>query len=161
MVRVVSKENERLRVATAEALAKRFNDAGIRYAVVNGLYGYPNRIGRDLDVLIHPKDVPLAVFLAEEVKDSFKWDYLFIRWSYYSTWQLFFICKTEGQLAWLEIDLMCDKRNFIIGSTPLILGITPLSPGITSLIEKANDFVGPFRISREGEYIKAQLRPIL
>jgi len=152
--RVVSEENERLRIATAEALAKRFNEADIRYAVVNGLYGYPDRIGRDLDILIHPKDVPLAVFLAEKVKKLFKWDYLFIRWSYYSTWQLFFICKTEGQLTWLEIDLMCDKRNLILGITPLILGIT-------QLIEKAKDFLGPFRISKEGEYIKAQLRPIL
>jgi hypothetical protein len=137
----------------AEELARQFNEREIRYAVVNGLYAYPGRIGRDLDILMRSADVPSAVLLAEQLQRKLSWNHLIIRYSYYGVWQFFFIRKAQDQLTWLEIDLMTDGR--------LIVGVAPLLPDFTRLIQQAREFRGPFRVSAEGEYAKAQLRPIL
>jgi hypothetical protein len=57
------------RLLIAERVAQRWNELGIRYAVLHGLESYPRDIGRDLDVLIKPGRVDEAlVIVAEEVR---------------------------------------------------------------------------------------------
>ena len=69
---------EKLRVVTAEALAESFNQAGIRYVVINGLYGYPSGIGRDLDILVRPGDAPSIIAKCDEAVQRFGWDRLLL-----------------------------------------------------------------------------------
>ena len=141
-----------IRVRTAERIAELFNLHGIRYVVCNGLYYYPQNIGRDLDIIIHPEDVPLAVYLLKKVQKEFEWDFFFIRWSYHGVWQVYFVLVNSNIIKWLEVDLMCHNVNLVLGLSSLIS---------TSIVED-NDllFRGPFRISPIGEYFKGYFRPI-
>jgi hypothetical protein len=141
-----------LRVRTAEAFAEAVNDAGIRYVLVNGLYGYPDEVGRDLDILISRKDAPQAILIAQEIRDRLGWDSLLLRWSPYDTWQLFFIRKDDDLLSWLEIDLMHEGT--------MLMGVAPLVDNFDDAVRSADSPFGPFHVSKIGYYIKAQLRPI-
>lgn len=147
-----STDAERLRVVTAERLADLLNQEGICYAVVNGLYGYPERVGRDLDILVDKRDVYRAIWLVKRVKDELGWQFLFGRWSYHGVWQLFLVSPSNDGSVWLEIDLMCDDKN-------LLVGITPFS-SIQNIISASLTRRGPFHVSPKGEYLKAYFRPI-
>jgi hypothetical protein len=145
---------EQLRVRTAEMLAESWNSAGIRYVVINGLYGYPSGIGRDVDLLIRREDVPRAIACAEAIQARLGWDSLLVRWSPFDTWQLFFLRKDPAQLSWLEVDPML-KKTMVLGAASLLGEF-----GRTS--ELAVDYYrGPFPVSKLGHYVKSQLRPIL
>jgi len=144
---------DELRVRTAEALAEAFNQSGFNYIIVNGLYGYPDGIGRDIDILIRPENAPTAIFIADNIRKTLGWDSLLLRWSPYGTWQLFFVLRFPDRLAWLEVDLM-HRRTMLIGAASLV-------DNFEELIDHPDQFCGPFPISRVGGYIKAQLRPIL
>ena len=54
------------RVQVAERIAELWNEAGITYAVAHGIEHYPKRLGRDLDVVIPPKDLELAISIATD-----------------------------------------------------------------------------------------------
>lgn len=54
-------QKEKIRVL--EILAEAWNKSGISWAVCNGLDGYPDRVGRDLDVLTSPADVQKAAIV--------------------------------------------------------------------------------------------------
>jgi hypothetical protein len=145
---------EKLRVATGEALAESLNHAGIRYVLINGLYGYPAGIGRDLDILVRPEDVPRIVDRSLQVCAELGWDDLLIRWSPYGTWQLYLIRKDTERLSWLEVDPMLKD--------PMVLGAASLfdeweKPGGFGV----DSYRGPFPVSKVGHYVKSQLRPIL
>ncbi len=144
----------KLRVATAEALAESFNRAGISYVLINGLYGYPSGIGRDLDMLVRPEQVPSIIAKCEEVCEQFGWDRLLVRWSPYGTWQLFFIRKDHGRLSWLEVDPML-KDTMVLGAACL-LGEWGKTRSLA-----VDYYRGPFPVSKVGHYVKSQLRPIL
>ena len=55
------------RVALAEACAERWSQLGLRWAVVHGLEGYPDQLGRDLDILVHRADLDAMAESAIEV----------------------------------------------------------------------------------------------
>ncbi len=57
-------ENARLRVGAAEAVATAWNENGIPYCVLRGIEGYPESIGRDLDVLVEKESVGEALTIA-------------------------------------------------------------------------------------------------
>jgi hypothetical protein len=141
-----------LRVRTAEAFAAAMNESGIRYVLVNGLYGYPNEVGRDLDILIRRKDAAQAILIAQEIRDRLEWDSLLLRWSPYDTWQLFFIRKDDDLLSWLEVDLMHEGT--------MLMGVAPLIHNFDDAVCSADSRLGPFQVSKIGYYMKAQLRPI-
>ena len=61
------------RARVAAEIAERWNGAGVRYAVVHGLEGFPRRVGRDLDVLVHRADVERALALARERLEARGW----------------------------------------------------------------------------------------
>lgn len=145
---------EKLRVLTGEALAESFNQAGVRYVLINGLYGYPAGIGRDLDLLVRPEDIPTIIARCERIGEQFGWDRLLVRWSPYGTWQLFLIRKDAERLSWLEVDPML-KDTMVLGAACLLK-----EWGRTT--ELGVDFYrGPFPVSKVGHYVKSQLRPVL
>jgi len=143
---------EQIRVATAEQLANLLNREGIRYAVLNGLYGYPERVGRDLDIIVNKRDVPKILWLIQKVKEEKGWEFLFGRWSYYGVLQLYLVSQYSYLTVWLEIDLMCDSKNLLVGLTPLVT--------IDALLDDLIIEQGPFKVSPRGEYLKAYFRPI-
>src|SRR3972149_1025753 len=108
-------QSESLRLRTAELLAESFNREGLRYAVVSGLRDYPERVGRDLDVLVTPEDAPHAIFLAERVKRKLAWNHLLVRWNHHGAWQLFFIDEAPNALTWLEGDFCWGWRRRLMG----------------------------------------------
>lgn len=50
----------------AKGLAEAWEAAGVRYAVANGLEEYPEKVGRDLDVVVAPADLARAVTVTLE-----------------------------------------------------------------------------------------------
>jgi hypothetical protein len=150
----VIEHSDQLRVRTAEAMAESLTSAGIRFVVINGLYGYPSGIGRDVDLLIRQEDVPRVIACAKAVQTSLGWDSLLVRWSPFDTWQLFFLRKDAVRLSWLEVDPML-KDTMVLGAASLLGEF-----GRTS--ELVVDYYrGPFPVSKLGQYVKSQLRPIL
>lgn len=145
---------ESFRVLTAETLAESLNDAGISYVLINGLYGYPAGIGRDLDILVRSEDAPKVIAQCEAVGQQLGWDRLLVRWSPYGTWQLFLIRKDRGRLSWLEVDPML-KDTMVMGAATLLE-----EWGKTSDL-RVDFYRGPFPVSKVGHYVKSQLRPIL
>lgn len=59
------------KIRACEAVAECWNRCGICYAVVHGLDAYPERLGRDLDVLVHRAETRRAARLAREVLESY------------------------------------------------------------------------------------------
>jgi hypothetical protein len=55
------------KISLLETVADRWNSAGIPYAVAHGLEGYPDRVGRDFDVLIPSRHGRHAIELAHEI----------------------------------------------------------------------------------------------
>lgn len=146
-------DRKQLRVRTAEAFASAMRDAGIRFITMSGLYGYPDAVGRDLDLLIRRKDTRRAIAIAEQVRERFGWDKLLVRWLAYNVWEMFFIRKDADELCWLEIDLMHEDA-ILLGAAPLILNFE-------AMVDTVDSYCGPFPLNKIGYYIKAQLRPIL
>ena len=58
------------KLALLEAVAQRWNREGIPYAIAHGIEGYPNRVGRDLDVLVGSRHGRRAIDLAQDVLEQ-------------------------------------------------------------------------------------------
>ena len=142
----------KFRVMTAERLAELLNQEGISYAVTNGLYGYPNSVGRDLDIIVEEKDIPRALWLVNRLKEEMGWQYLFGRKSCYGVWQLFLVSLISHQIVWIEIDLMYHDKNLLLGC------VRPLT--IEEILSDNLIYKGPFKVSPKGYYFKAYFRPI-
>lgn len=55
------------KIAILEAIAEAWNRAEINYGVAHGLEGYPQTVGRDLDILIQEDHVKRAINIACKV----------------------------------------------------------------------------------------------
>jgi hypothetical protein len=58
------------KVSLLEAVAQRWNREGIPYAVAHGIEGYPDHVGRDLDVLVGSRCARRAIDLAQSVLEG-------------------------------------------------------------------------------------------
>jgi hypothetical protein len=141
-----------LRVRTAETLAQAMNHAGIEYAVISGLEGYPHSVGRDLDVLIRREDTGKAVEMARIVSQSLGWDSILLHPSPYDLLHIFFLKREPEKLVWFEVDLMHERA--------MLMGATPLFPDFDRILRTTECVRGPFRTNKVSYYTKAQLRPI-
>jgi len=63
-------DKEAMRLEKYVMLAEAWNARGIHYLVLNGIQGYPERIGRDLDVLVDQSATENAVSVAREALES-------------------------------------------------------------------------------------------
>lgn len=62
------------RVELAEACASRWSELGLNWAVVHGLEGYPDALGRDLDILVRRADLNSMVASAIDVLERSGFD---------------------------------------------------------------------------------------
>lgn len=152
MSQATARDPESLRIELAERIARAFNREGVAYAVLSGLYGYPEIIGRDLDIAINTADVPRALRLIDEVVDRTVWPYMFSRYAHYGVWQVYIAGFESCRLRWIEIDLLCKDRS-------LLLGVVPYA-SIKDILSSRIDHKGPFAVSPFGFYFKTFFRPI-
>lgn len=148
------KEFHRLRVRTTEAFAHALNEARIEYSILSGLDGYPDRVGRDLDVLISSKNARQALEYADQVGRQLGWDGVLLRkvdrdvWP----WQIFLVKNEDDGLLWLGIDLIQERTLF--------MGAAPFYADFAKVVRSPDFYVGPFPVSKIGHFAKAQLRRI-
>ena len=91
------------KISALEDVARELNDSGLRWAVTNGLGGYPDSIGRDLDLIIEGS-LNVAVGHVIKVLESAGWVVLPNRqgWIW---WIVAFRESSDGSLISLQVDL--------------------------------------------------------
>lgn len=145
-------KKEKIRVRLTEEIALKWNSSNIQYAVVNGLYEYPRRIGRDIDVVINQDQVFEALKIIEEV-GKINGFINFTRWSYYGLYQSVLLKIEDNDILSLPIDLLCTdyvwRCKFINLTESKEILSSPLS------------YKGPFKESEYGKCLKNIIRPFL
>lgn len=131
------------RAALVAAIARDWNDAGIRYVVSHGIEPYPDGIGRDLDIHIDIDAMPHALATAmQHLRDA---GYTITLppqpWHWRGRW----ICAfKEGD------NVTLDFIPYLIWG-PVVLVTAP----------KPTHFVGPFAVDRWSEFAKRVLMYVL
>jgi hypothetical protein len=141
------------RVDLAEAVARAWGEEGILYAVVHGLEAYPWAIARDLDVVLHRRDARRAITAAVAVGREHGFGTVLCRWSYFGLYQLVLI-DPERSTA-LPLDLLCTTDVWRAKWIRL-LDATDLARLVAG-----DGWLGPFRVSHEGRFLKSCVRPLL
>ena len=141
------------RVSLAEEIARRWDRASIPYAVVHGLHGYPKRIGRDLDLVIHRESVPNAVKTAVDVGREFGFCEALFRWSYWGLYQLALINRKRA--ISLPLDFLCTTDVW------QAKWIRWVDDSTLERLIGSDGRCGPFRVSEEGVFLKACVKPLL
>src|ERR671939_351819 len=88
--------SEQRRLALAEAVAARWGDRSLSYAVVHGLERYPVCIGRDLDVAIARESIARAVETAIACGRDHGFGTALFRWSHWGLYQLALLDPEES-----------------------------------------------------------------
>ena len=68
-----SKSLVKNKIVILEHIAEAWNREGINYAVAHGLEGYPEVVGRDLDVLVNPNYRERAIYIALMTFKKYQW----------------------------------------------------------------------------------------
>ena len=142
-----------VRVSLAEKIAVQWNDSNIKYAVVHGLENYPQKLGRDLDIVVYPDHAEEAIKLAVSVAKENGFPKNLIRWS---PWGLFQVSLfNEDNMEGLPIDLMSTTTVW------QAKWISMIDERDLERFSKGDGCLGPFRVSTEGTYYKACLRALV
>jgi hypothetical protein len=92
---------------------QRLRDAGIKTAVINGYEPVTHKIGRDVDILINPRDLGAIVAECRSVASAQDWPYVSGRWVGHwlpkGLYQLVFHKPTGGGFLYLALDLICTQ----------------------------------------------------
>lgn len=96
--------DESTKIAALERVAKAWTDAGIVWAVANGLEDYPDGIGRDLDIVVRRGSLRNAVEVVIACLGEAGWVVVPNRqgWIW---WVMAFRENEDGSLASLQVDL--------------------------------------------------------
>ena len=144
-----------LRYNLALEIAKEWNKNNIKYAVVHGLNIENKSIGRDLDIIIDPRDTYKAIFMAISKANEFNFNKHLFRWSEWGLYQLVLI--NEDLLISLPIDFLSTEKIWRCKVIQLMNRDLFLY-----LINDNNiDYVNVFKYSYDGTYLKAVIRPLL
>jgi len=141
------------RIKLAEAIAEAWNEKGIEYAVVHGLYTYPESIGRDLDIIISPEYIFSAINIAKSVAERMGFNEVLLRWSHWGLFQ--FILINKEQRVSLPLDLLCTTTVW------QSKWITFVDDEVLNSFFNSSYKIGPFKVSSEGSFYKACIRPLL
>jgi hypothetical protein len=141
------------RMRLAEEIASAFAREGIQYAVAHGTYGYPQSIGRDLDLVIRREDARKAILVAVDTAAQCGYTKAFSRWSHWGLFQLSLIRDDEREA--MPLDFMCTTSIWRAKWIELMR-----SDHLLRVIE-GDTMLGPFRVTEEGTFIKACLRALL
>src|SRR5919197_550655 len=145
--------SEQRRLALAEAIASRWGEQSISYAVVHGLEQYPVCIGRDLDVAIGRESVAGAVETAVACGGDHGFGTVLFRWSHWGLYQLALVDPDESVA--LALDLLCTTDVWRAKLVRLVE-----RPQLDRIVA-GDDQLGPFRISEEGRFLKSCVRTLL
>jgi hypothetical protein len=141
------------RLRLAEEIAGAFERAGIRYAVVHGTHGYPQSIGRDLDLVIAPEGARKAIYVAVDKAAQCGYTKAIARWSHWGLYQLSLIRADERE--GLPLDFLCTTGLWRSKWIEL------MRPDHMMRLVEGDRTIGPFRVSEEGIFIKACIRALL
>lgn len=145
--------NDPRRLHLAEEIANEWNKMGIPYAVVNGLRFYPKEIGRDLDIAVKIQDVKKLSNKALEVGKAHGFSTALMRWSHWGLYQL--VLLSDDLECSLPLDFLCTE------SVWRAKAIWLMDSNTLERVIHGDDWLGPFRISREGQFYKTYLRTLL
>src|ERR671933_382888 len=143
--------SERRRLSLAEAVAARWGERSLSYAIVHGLEQYPVCIGRDLDVAIERESVARAVETAIACGRDHGFGTALFRWSHWGLYQLALLDPDESVA--LALDLLCTTDVWRAKLVPLV------DRPQLDRIAAGDDQLGPFRISEEGRFLHSCVRP--
>ncbi|MDB4754144.1 hypothetical protein OAF84_02555 [Akkermansiaceae bacterium] len=92
------------KIGILEELAETWNKGGCRYTVTNGLQGYPESIGRDLDICFEARDLKLALALTVEFLEGKGFMVLpyHLAWVY---WVVGIRENADGSIDSVQVDL--------------------------------------------------------
>lgn len=143
------------RVEVASAVARAWNRASLGYRIASGIHGYPDRIGRDIDVLVLSKDDALvaADLLKTElcrIESSFRTRTAKSPWGLI---QVAVAWHQDGRLDGVPIDLMYSKVLWANGLAQTFLP--------QELFKRPTARVGPFLWSEQLAVAKTVIRPIV
>ena len=128
----------------AEGIAEAWNAGGIAYAVAHGLEAYPERLGRDLDVMMDQAHLPRAESIMRDAFRSEGWS-AFKHVKPWATWVFGFKRLRDGFCS-LEIDL-----------------VSRIQWGPATLVEsgRSDAEVGPFRVDSWAHLAKTTMMAVL
>lgn len=93
-----------LKIKYLEKIFSAFNEQNLSYAVVHGLEGYPQTCGRDLDIIMLPKDRQRALGLIKDTLKPFGFATIVDKRPF--TWMIFCLSPFGKDQVVFEIDLM-------------------------------------------------------
>ena len=131
---------EKQMVEAAGAVASAWNTAAVEYVVLNGLEGYPERIGRDLDVVVRRGEGKRVLAIAAGVLRARGWIVTYPP----DTWGLR-VVAFSGTYG-LEIHTL-ERLTW----GPAVLYPEP----------RADGCVGPFKTDSHGRFVKRVVLPLL
>lgn len=143
---------DKIRVRLAEEIAIKWNESNIQYVVVNGLFEYPSKLGRDLDVVVNRREVQKALSIIQEIGKIHGFLH-FVRWSHFGLYQSVLIKVVGNELISLPIDLLCTDYVWRVK----FINLTSSNEILNSPIS----YKGPFKESEYGKYLKNIIRPFL
>jgi hypothetical protein len=139
------------RLRLAEEIADAFQREGIRYAVVHGTFKYPQSIGRDLDLVTTRADAIKGIRIAVDTATRCGYTKSISRWSHWGLYQLSLIREDEQEGLPIDFCIALWRAKWI----------QLLYPDLMHRMIEGDGVVGPFRVSEEGRFIKACVRPLL
>ena len=139
------------RLRLAEEIAGAFEREGIHYAVVHGTHGYPKKIGRDLDLVVTLEDARKAICLAVDKAAQCGYPKAISRWSHWGIYQLCLIREDEREGLPLDFCVGLWRAKWI----------QVLSSDLMRRLIEGDGAIGPFRVSKEGIFIKTCVRGLL
>jgi hypothetical protein len=142
-----------IRVALAEEIAKSWNEASIPYAIVHGVEYIPEKIGRDIDLVMRKANINEAVKCAVGVGLKHGFSRGFYRWSYWGLYQLVLL-HDDNEIS-LPIDFICTTINWDAKWISFI-DEDQMDRFISSDSRK-----GHFLVSNEGAFYKSCIKPLL
>ena len=145
--------NNNHRVSLAAEIAKKWNEASVPYAVVHGVENYPQKIGRDIDLVMSKEKIAEALEYAMEVGLSHCFSRGYFRWSHWGLYQLVLL-HDESETS-LPIDIICTTMNWNAKWISLID-----EDQLNRFIESDSQ-IGHFQISEEGAFYKSCVKPFL
>lgn len=130
-----------------EAIARSWNSKGFSYGVAHGLEGYPAKLGRDLDVLVAPKDVDRAISAMVRVFRDNGCSPVIHR-KPWAAWVVAFY-SNGGESHGIEVDIFSEMQ----------WGWVVLEDGLS--LHEDNADRGPFRLACWAGFVKRVLIQLL
>lgn len=133
-----------------ETIARKFEEHSLNWSVAHGAEGYPERLGRDLDILISKSDSDLAVKLAIQCFRDSGWEPGLYKMAV-GVDQIIAFKRESGSIMMAEVDIL---RNLSLRWGPKTFIDQPSKADFCEM-------KGPFRIDLWGSFVKRGLIQVL